>query len=61
MKQSVPDLSDLVVIWYVIVVLWFYNHTVFTGVSSDDPEYKYSLVKMYTQKCTSKICFPIHH
>ena len=55
MKQSVPDLSDLVVIWYVIVVLWFYNHTVFTGVSSDDPEYKYSLVKMYTQKCTSKI------
>ena len=34
-KKSMPDLSDLVVIWDVIVVLCFPTHTVFTGVSSD--------------------------
>ena len=36
-KESVHYLSYLVVIWDVIVVLWFSNHTVFTGVSSYDP------------------------
>ena len=36
-KESVLDLSDMVVILDVIVVLWFPTHNVFTGLLSDDP------------------------
>ena len=39
-----PDLSDLFVIWDVIVVLRFSTHTVFTGVSYDDLGHESSLV-----------------
>ena len=60
-KESVPDLSDLVVIWDVIVLLWFSAHTVFTEVSSDDPGYKSSLVTMSAQTCTRQICFSVRH
>ena len=55
------DLSDLVVIWDVIVVLWYSTHTMFTGVSSDDPGHKYSLVKIYAQTCTGQRCFLVCH
>ena len=43
-KESVPELSDLVVTWDVIVVLWFFPHTVSTKVLSDKPGYKSSLM-----------------
>ena len=56
-----PDLSELVVIWDVIVVLWFSTHTVFTGVSSDDPGYEYSLVNMSVHTFNGQRCLPIHH
>ena len=59
LKESVSDLSDLAVVWDVIVVLWFYTHTVFTGVLSDDPGYKLSLVTISAQTCTGKRCFPV--
>ena len=36
-KESVPDLSYLVVIWGIIFALWFSTHTVFTGMLYDDP------------------------
>ena len=60
-KESVPDISDMFVIWDVIVVLWFYTHTVFTGLSSDDPRYESSLVTMYAQNCTGQRCFLFRH
>ena len=31
-KEIIPELIDLIVIWYVIFVLWFSTHTVLTGV-----------------------------
>ena len=60
-KESVPDLSNMIVIWDVIVVLCFYTHTVFIGVLSDEPGYKFSLVTMSAQTCTGKRCFPVCH
>ena len=54
-----PELRNLIFIWDVIVVLWFYTHTVFTGVSSDDPGYDSSLVMMSTQDLTGHRCFPV--
>ena len=60
-KYSVPDLSNFIVIWYIIVVLWFYMYTVFTGVSSDDPGYDSSLVMISDQTFTWHICLPVHH
>ena len=56
-----PILSDMVVIWDVIVFLWFSTHTVFTGVSSDNPGYNSSLVTMSTQTCTGQIYFHVRH
>ena len=60
-KESVPDLCSLVVIWDVMDVLWFYTHNVFTGVSSDEPEYKSSLVMMSAHTCNGQKCFPVLH
>ena len=37
LKESVPGLSNLIVIWDDRVVLWFSDHTVFTRILSDDP------------------------
>ena len=59
LKESVSDLSDLAVVWDVIVVLWFYTHPVFTGVLSDDTGYKLILVSISAQTCTGKRCFPV--
>ena len=56
-----PYISDLVVIWYVIVVLWFSNHTMFTGMFYDDPGYESSLVTMSAQTCTGQRCFYVRH
>ena len=36
-KESVTELRNFMFIWDVIVVLWFFSHTVFTGLSADDP------------------------
>ena len=58
-KDSVPDLSNLVVIWDVIVVLLFSTHNMFTGVSSEKPGYEYSLGTMSAQTCTGQRCFPV--
>ena len=60
-KYSVPDLSNFIVIWYIIVVLWFYMYTVFTGVSSDDPGYDSSLVMISAHTCTGQRCLPFLH
>ena len=56
-----PDISDLVVIWEIIVFLWFSTHNVFTGVSSDNTGYESILVTMSAQNCTGKRCFPVRH
>ena len=56
-----PDLSDLVAIWDVIVVLWFFTHTVFTGVLSDKPGYESSFVTMSAQNCTGQRRFTVRH
>ena len=60
-KESVPDLSDLVVIWDVIVVLWFYTHTVFTGGSSNDRGYESSIVTISTHTCIGQRCLHVRH
>ena len=51
-KKSVPDLSDLIAIWDVIVVLWLLIYNVFTGASYDDPGYDSSLVIILAKTCT---------
>ena len=61
LKDSVPGLSYLIVIWDIIFVLWFYTYTVFTGVSSDIPGYDSSLVMISAQTCTGQSCFPVRH
>ena len=45
-KESVLGISDLVVIWDVILALWLSNQNLFTQVSSDDSGYISSLVAM---------------
>ena len=55
LKESVPDLSDLILIWDVMDVLWFFNHTVFTGVLSDEPGYESRFLTMSAQTCTVQI------
>ena len=57
----VTDLSDLVVICDVIVVLCFSIHTVLTGVLSNEPGYKSSIVTMSAHNCTGKRCFHVRH
>ena len=60
MKNSVHYLRNLIVIWDVLVVLWFSTHTVFTGLSSDEPGYNSSLAMMPSHTCTGYGCFPVH-
>ena len=60
-NESVPILSNLIVIWDVIVVLWIFTHTVLTGVLFDDPGYDWSCVMISYRTCTGQRYFPVHH
>ena len=52
LKGGVPDLINLIVIWYIIVVLWFSSHTVLTGLPPNVPGYESSLEMMLAHICT---------
>ena len=60
-KESVPDLSNLVVVWGAIVMLWISIYTVFAGLSSDVPGYDISLVMILTQNFTGQRYFSFRH
>ena len=60
-KESVPDTSGLIFIWDVMFVLWFYIHTVFTGVLHDVPGYDSSLAMISSQTNIVQRCFPVHY
>ena len=52
LKESVPEIIYLIVIWEIMFVLLFYTQTVFAGVSSDVTGYDYSIVKILDHTCT---------
>ena len=60
-KESVPDLSDLVVIWEMIFVFWSSTQTVFTSVSRVVPDYESSLMKIYAHIRTGQRVVAVRH
>ena len=61
LKESVPDRSNLIIIWYIIVVLWFYTHNMFTAVSYNVNGYKFSLMMISKKIRTKKKWLHVRH
>ena len=60
-KEIVPALSELVVLFEVIVVFWSSTQTVFTGVSHVVPEYESSWMMISAQMKTGQMFVVFSH